>query len=184
MSLHDTARSYGTVSRVLHWTMTVLFAWQFGGMLLKDVLEKGPVKGFWLGTHSSVGALLLILLMVRAIWELSEMRHRPPYGTGFIGFAAKAGHLVLYGLMLVIPTLALLRMFGSGKGARLFGIQFQAPDGKEIAWMTAPGNLLHGSLAWLLLALIIGHVVMVVVHRYAWGENLLTRMAGKAAHVA
>lgn len=177
MRLTDTPLAYGTISRLLHWGMAVLFAWQFTGMALKLALGRGSqLASFMVGTHGSVGFLLLVLVLLRAAWALAQRPQRPPHQSGLIGRLALLGHLALYGLMLIVPTLALLRGFGSGKGVRLFGVQLQQPTGVETGWMTAPGNLLHGNLAWVLLALIAGHVAMVAVHRYLWRDDVSGRM--------
>jgi len=179
MTLRDGPHYYGTVSRVLHWTMAALFTWQFAGMLLKNVLGRGPVTAFWVGSHASIGTLLLVLLLVRACWAFVQMRQRPPYHEGLIGRLAALGHFGLYGLMFIIPVMALLHMFGSGRGVRLFGVQLQPPGGEKVEWMMAPANLLHGNLAWLLLALVAGHIAMVCVHRWLWRDDVLVRMAGR-----
>ncbi|MFT3965036.1 MAG: cytochrome b [Sphingobium sp.] len=178
--LRDSAFRYGSVSRTLHWIMAALFAWQFGGMVAKDLLGRGPVTGFWVGTHGSVGTLLLILLILRALWALAQAGRRPPYHRGLIGGLARAGHLALYALMALIPALALLRQFGSGRPVSVFGLSLSQGGGAKVEWMTAPANILHGNLAWLLLALIAGHVLMVVVHRYIWRDDILPRMVGRA----
>lgn len=47
--------------------------------------------------------------------------------------------------------------------------------------MVAPADLLHGLLAWCLLALIAGHVLMVLIHRYRFKDGTLARMLGKSA---
>jgi hypothetical protein len=44
----------------------------------------------------------------------------------------------------------------------------------------APADLLHGVLAWSLLALIAGHVNMVLIHRHHLKDDTLTRMLGPA----
>lgn len=178
MSLKDTPLAYGTVSRVLHWGMALLFAWQFTGMALKLALGRMPLVSFFVGTHASVGSLLLLLVLLRAVWALVQRPQRPPHQSGFVGQLALLGHLGLYLLMIVVPALALLRGFGSGKGVRLFGVQLQQPTGVETGWMVAPGNLLHGNLGWVLLALIAGHVAMVAVHRYLWRDDVASRMIG------
>ena len=88
------------------------------------------------------------------------------------------GHVLLYALMLIVPSLGLLRLLGNGKAVRLYGVDLRAATGNEVAWMTAPAKLLHSTLAWTLLALIAGHVVMVLVHRYWWRDDIAGRMAG------
>lgn len=179
MTWTDTATRYGAISRLLHWAMALLFLWQFTGMLLKLVLGRVPLMKFWVGTHASVGTLLLILLALRLIWALAQRGNRPPYGAGHLGRLAALGHGLLYLLMLVVPALALLRSFGSGRPVELFGLLIRPATGERIEWMVAPASLLHGVLAWVLLALIAGHILMVVLHRVVWRDDVLPRMWGR-----
>lgn len=176
MKMRDDGTRYGLVSRGLHWAMAALFLWQFAGMIVKSLLGKGPLTGFWVGTHASVGVTLLALMLIRVAWALGQRAHRPPYHQGMVGHLAKLGHGALYALMFVVPALALLRMVGSGKPVRLFGLPIREAGGEPVLWMVQPANLLHGYLAWLLLALIVGHIAMVFVHRLAWKDDILPRM--------
>lgn len=174
--IYDDPARFGLVTRVLHWTMAALFAWQFAGMIVKVTVGRSPLTAFLVGTHGSVGALLLLLLAVRGLWGLYNLSRRPSYAPGFLGLAAVVGHLALYGLMLVVPMLALLRQYGSDRPFLFFGIELLPGRPEKIEWMMAPADLLHGVLGWTLLALIIGHILMVLVHRYVWNDGLVERM--------
>ena len=44
--------------------------------------------------------------------------------------------------------------------------------------MSNLGNMAHGKFGWLLFALVVGHIVMVVVHRIQ-GHDVLYRMIGR-----
>ncbi|MPT46929.1 MAG: cytochrome b [Sphingobium sp.] len=180
MPINDTPIRYGSVSRFLHWGMALLFLWQFTGMILKETIGRTPVTGIFVGSHSSVGMLLLALLILRAIWAFVEFGHRPPYHGGIIGKLAAIGHVALYGLMLIVPSIALMRAFGGDKGVKFFGLILKQPGGEKVEWMMAPANLAHGNLGWILLLLIIGHVVMVFVHRWLWKDDVLSRMIGSS----
>ncbi|MCQ4158460.1 cytochrome b/b6 domain-containing protein [Roseomonas sp. GC11] len=176
----DTPALYGRVSRALHWGMALLFAWQFTGMGVRAVLGRHPVSAFFVGTHAPLGTLLLALVALRAAWALAQWRRRPGHAPGWAGRAALAGHLALYGLMLVVPTLALLRAYGSGRAFAPFGLPlFPGFPGGPVGWMVAPANALHGWLAWLLLALVAGHAAMALLHRLRGQGDVLRRMAGR-----
>lgn len=175
---NDNALRYGAVSRALHWGMALLFLWQFTGMATKYVLGRTPVTAFFVGTHVSVGSLLFLLILIRAVWGLSQLRHRPPHEPGPLGKLAWLGHLVLYLLMLIVPVLAVLRALGSGRGYSVFGVQIAAATGETIPWMVAPASLLHKPLAWILLVLIAGHIAFAITHRVVWKDDILARMAG------
>jgi cytochrome b561 len=101
-----------------------------------------------------------------------------------MGRAALAGQRVMYALMLVVPTLAVLRAIGGGRGYAVFGWQVVDRSGVRIDWMAAPADLLHGRLAWVLLALVLGHAAMAVAHEVLWRDGVLLRMAGRAKGTA
>lgn len=175
----DTADRYGRISRWLHWGMALLFAWQFLGMALRLALGRTPLVSFFVGTHASVGLLLLLLVLLRGAWGLSQRGRRPPHGAGWLGRAAAWGHGALYLLMLVVPLLALVRAYGSGRAFVWFHtVPLFAAGPKQPALM-APADALHGVLAWTLLALVAGHVAMVVLHRWWWRDGVAARMVGR-----
>ncbi len=179
MSLHDTPLRYGLVTRLLHWGIAALLVWQFGGMVYKEIAGRTPLTKFWVGSHGSVGTLLLVLIVIRVIWALRQRGSRPTYSGGAMGFLAKAGHVGLYTLMLAVPALAVLRMIGGERPIQLFGVPLRGPNPDPVAWMTAPADFLHGNLAWLLLLLVAGHIVMALAHHFVWRDDTLSRMAGR-----
>ncbi len=179
MQLTDDARHYGLVSRTLHWAMAALFAWQFAGMIAKNILGRVPLTGFWVGTHASVGTLLFLLVVLRLAWALAQRTQRPSYAAGMLGRLALLGHVAMYVLMAIVPALGIMRMIGGERPISLFGIAIRPAQAGDITWMTEPANLVHAPLAWLLLALILGHVGMVLLHRLFWQDDTLSRMAGR-----
>lgn len=177
--LRDRAERYGVISRVLHWSMALLFAWQFFGMASKIVLGKVPLVSFMVGTHGPVGFLLMVLIVLRLVWAFSQRSSRPTHAPGIGGLLARGGHYMLYILMLAVPALALLRQYGSGRGFSPWGLTIMEKTGQRVEWMMEPGNLAHGVLGWLLLALAVGHVAMALVHQYWIRDGLLQRMLGR-----
>lgn len=180
----DGEERYGRVSRALHWAMAAIFAWQFAGMAARLALGRTPLVSFMVGSHGPVGALLFVLVLARILWGALNRNRRPAHEPGLLGTLAKAGHLALYALMLVVPSLALLRAWGSGRGFQPFGIPVFPATGEQVAWAMAPANAVHGVLAWMLLVLIAGHVGMVIVHHFVWRDDTARRMipgAGSSA---
>lgn len=176
----DTPQRYGRISRWLHWSMAALFAWQFAGMLAKVALGKTSAWTVALSSaHAHVGLLLLLLLMVRSVWGLMNSGRRPSNGAGALGIAAWLGHLALYLLMFVVPFLALLRVWGNTRAFDWLGfIPLHQGGGEKVEWMVAPANAAHGLLGWVLLALIAGHVFMVLLHRFVRQDDVAQRMLG------
>lgn len=172
--LQDNNDHYGSFTRLLHWGMALLLFWQFLSAASRVLAEDTALEHFLWSTHKPLGALLMVLIVVRVAWALFNASHRPPS----LNVAAKAGHVALYLLMLFIPAAALLRQYGSGRSFEPFGIPlFAGFDGDKIEWLMAPANLLHGWAGWLLLAMVTGHIVMVFVHRRSDNQvDVLRRM--------
>ncbi len=162
MMIRDNQHRYGSVSRILHWGMALLLAWQFLSAGAHLLLDDTAVEAFFWPTHKPLGFALFVLIVLRAAWALRHLRVRPPS----VNRLATAGHVTLYLLVLVVPALALLRQYGSGRAFEPFGIPLMPGfEGERIDWMMAPGNLLHSWLGWLLLVLVAGHVFMAIWHR-------------------
>ncbi len=172
----DNPQRYGTVSRLLHWSMAFILAWQFATALSHLLLEDSALDDFFWPTHKPLGLVLITLVVARALWSLHNRGHRPPS----LSPMAQLGHLGLYVLMIVVPLLGLLRQYGSGRAFSPFGLPLMPGfEGGAIDWMTTPGNLLHSWLGWALLMMIFGHILMVFVHRRRPRDHdVLARMIG------
>lgn len=162
--------------------MATLFAWQFVGAILRIAAKDSAIAGFFWSTHYSLGFTLWLLVLGRGAWGLANLSRRPRHeGSGASALAAKLGHLALYVLMTLVPTLAILRAVGGVRGFSVYGVQLVAPGGEAIPALTAPGNALHGLLGWALLALIVGHVAMALFHTHVRKDATLDRMTRGAS---
>lgn len=177
--LRDTPQLYGKVSRLLHWLMAALILWQLLGMGLRLIFGRQPFVSFFVGSHQMVGTVIFALVVLRVIWALANRGSRPAHGAGLIGIASRLGHLALYLLMFAVPLLAIIRSWGSTRGFAPFGFTIFPPQAEEVVWATSLGSLLHGELAWVMAALIAGHVLMVGVHQAMWRDGTLFKMAGR-----
>ncbi len=169
----DSPARYGSVSRLFHWGMALCFAIVFAAALAHYFAEDTSLDTLLWPLHKPTGALLMGLVAVRAAWALRHAHQRPPR----VNLASHLGHMALYGLMVAVPLIALLRQYGSGRAFAPFGIPLmQARPDDKIEWMTQLGSLLHGELGWVLLATVTGHVFMAFWHRRPGHQNVLPRM--------
>lgn len=173
----DTPNGYGVVSRYLHWLMALLFVWQFTSAILRVFVKDTAIYNFFWPTHYQVGFALMLLVMIRGIWGVLNYSRRP-YKAGIVGKLAGLGHVVIYALMFAVPALALLRSYGNGRGFSFLGMPIFEQTGIQNPALTAPGNAAHGLLGWVLLALIVGHVFMALMHHFALRDNTLRHMTG------
>lgn len=181
LPLRDTPQLYGRVTRALHWSIALLLLWQYMTMALKLGFGWSPRDSAVVGSHSMIGTLAFVLIVIRLIWAVMNAAHRPAHGGGLIGIAAKAGHGLLYLAMLIVPLAALLRAFGSGRGFAPFGFTLFPTREAPIEWMVNFANAIHGELGWVMGVLILGHVGMVGLHEAMWKDGTLAKMAGRKA---
>lgn len=177
----DTPQRYGRVTRILHWSIAVLILWQIGLVAAYKIFGERPLLET-LATytpHGIVGFLVMVIGALRLLWSLANRHRRPQHGNGLLGLAARSGHALLYALMLFIPAVALLRNYGSGRGWKPLGIEVIPATGEKVDWMVTAGNTAHGFAAWTLLALVGGHILMGLIHRFAWNDDVLSRMTGR-----
>ena len=177
MAIKDNKERYGKVSRTLHWAMAILILWQFMSAAARFFFDETAVEAFFWPTHKPVGFLILVLAGIRVLWALVNLASRPKSVT----LLSKLGHISLYLLLLAIPTVALLRQYGSGRTFEPFGIPiFTGFEGEKIKWMTDLGSNFHSTLGWILLVLIVGHIVMAIWHRKSDNQqDIIPRMWGK-----
>lgn len=173
---NDSKERYGRISRFFHWAMALLIGWQ----LLKffDRIEDGE---HWIGQtlvpwHVSIGTLLIALVVLRIVWAAKQHPNRPEHDPAS-ALAVKTGHSLLYAGMVLLPLTGLFTMIGNGYGLKVFGIQLVARGGAEIPWMISLGSL-HSPIAWIMLALIAGHIGMALLHHFVKKDGVLQRMAG------
>ena len=171
----DNKTRYGSISRLFHWVMAFFIGWQ----LLKffDRISDGE---HWVGQtlvpwHGGIGALLLLLVVLRIIWAATQKNRRPQQDPA-TATLVRIGHFLLYAAMLLMPVTGAWILVGKGYGLRPFGIELVA-RGPEIPWMAAAGGTLHSPLAWLLLIMIVGHIGVALFHHFVKKDGVLRRMA-------
>ncbi|MWD27287.1 cytochrome b [Aquicoccus sp. SCR17] len=179
MPWRDNPETYGWITRALHWGIAALILWQILGMVLRLALGRMPVVSLFVGLHQPLGATLFVLIAARLLWALAQRRRRPGHGRGPLARATRAGHVLLYALMVAVPALGLLRAWGNTRAFAPWGLPVFPARETEIAWATTLADRLHGELAWALTALILGHVVMALIHALHWCDGTLARMAGR-----
>jgi len=178
----DSRNGYGVVSRSFHWLMALLFLWQFLSAILRVVARDSAIFTFFWSAHQQLGFALLVLVLLRGVWGLLNMRRRP-HTDGLMGKAASLGHLVIYALMFAVPLLALVRSYGRGRSFSFLGMPVFDAAGVQNETLNSIGSTLHGPLGWVLLAVVVCHVLLALFHHFALRDDTLRHMTGhKARH--
>ncbi|MGO2006995.1 cytochrome b [Vreelandella alkaliphila] len=178
----DSPNYYGRISRALHWLTAALVTLQFTVLLAWRGMGENAITLFLasIGPHGSLGFMILIVTLARLGWAWANRKQRPPHQPGLGGRLARLVHITFYGLLLWLPAFAILRQYGRGGTLRFYGMELLPEAERNITWMIAPADLLHGPLSWLLCGLVIGHIAMALVHRFWLKDRVLARMVGSS----
>lgn len=151
---------YSRLQIGLHWAIALLIGVQlFNHEGMEGAwrnLQKGqPFDADAAQIHVLVGLVVLLLVVIRVVVRLRRgSAELPAGGKPFLDKLAMATHLLLYGLMLLVPLMGIAAWF--------LGIS------------TAAG--VHGALFAALMGLIILHTVAALYHQYVLKDGLIRRM--------
>lgn len=174
--ISDSTTRYGYITRFFHWLMALGFVWMLMSASARFIDKDAAFTKAVFAYHGQVGFTILWLAVLRVLWAVLQRTNRPNND-----FIVKLGHRCLYLLMLAVPTIAVIRMIGSGRGFTYWGVVpiFERTDIKT-EWMIDLGNTYHGLLGWTLFAFILGHVFFAIKHSLAPGDQkVLPRIWGK-----
>ncbi|MBT2774650.1 cytochrome b [Halomonas sp. ISL-60] len=176
----DSSNHYGRISRALHWLTAALVTLQFTVLLAWRGMGENAITLFLavIGPHGSLGFMLLIVTLARLGWAWVSRKQRPSQPPGWGGRMARLVHITFYALLLWLPAFAILRQYGRGGALRFYGLELLPEAERNITWMIAPADLLHGPLSWLLCGLVVGHIAMALIHRFWLKDKVLARMMG------
>ena len=176
MSLRNSADSFGSISRILHWTMAlgVIFMLALGNRIAD---MKPDLSTLYLyGVHKTLGIVILTLAVLRLIWHrISPPPHPlgPPSAWGTV--AARAAHALIYGLLITIPLSGWFASSATGIDVMMFD-RWTLPAIAPVSelWETR-GFAVHAILTKALFGLILVHMLG-ALKREIDGDGTLTRM--------
>lgn len=172
------APKYGRVSIALHWLIGFALLGQIAfGFLLDEIAPRStPARASVVNLHKSFGIVLGLLIVARLAWRL---RHAPPLWPATMAAwqrrAARLGHRALYVCMLVMPLSGYIGSNFSRHGIRFFGTALQ-PWGPDLPQVYAVFNGLHVAMAYVFIALIVGHVLAALKHALVDRDAVFARM--------
>lgn len=175
MQLKNSETHFGLIAILFHWVMALLIIGMLGVGLYMTDLPIGIQKLKLYGLHKAFGILVLILVILRIIWRLSN---KTPLLTmpKLEVIAARLAHLALYALMLAMPLSGWLMTSAAGLPPSFFGL-FTLPS------LVAPNDDLrelfgfaHEWLAYGLIALIVLHTLAALKHHFYNKDDILRRM--------
>lgn len=176
MSLQNTPEKFGSLTKLLHWSIFILFVVQYYLVYRREYFPKGSAEKMqYMMLHKSFGVCLLFMAFAMLIWGRVGKRPAIP-GSSMEQFAAKAIHVLLYVAMFLMPISGILMSQFGGYPISVFGA-FEMPIlfGKN----EALGNICYETheISSLVIMGIVGiHILAALFHHFVKKDNVLRRM--------
>lgn len=173
---NDTSR-YGAIAQLFHWVIVALVIVQFVLAEKAEELPRGAAKLATLAQHKSVGITILALAVLRLVWRwLGEVPAAPARTPRWQQLAAHAAHLLLYGLLIIIPLLGWLMSSARNFPVSWFGLvtlpDFIQPSESAFEFFHEAHELAAKSL--FVVALL--HAAAALKHHFIDRDDVLRRM--------
>lgn len=176
--LKDSDSGYGLLTILLHWISALLIIGLFAvGFYMVDLDYYDPWYHRLPSLHISFGLVLLLLMVVRIIWRLSNPQPKPlPTYSRNTRLLATAMKYLLYIFIVVVIITGYLITSADGKPASLFGlldfpiIAQLGPDSVDLA------GLIHELLAWAIVLFAGLHAGAALMHHFVIRDRTLVRM--------
>jgi cytochrome b561 len=175
--LRNTEHSWGSPAKFLHWTVAALVLVQIPLGWAAVSWRLSPAKLDLFVWHKSLGMLILVLMVARAIWRLTSVAPALPADTRPMERrAAHLTHLFLYLLLFLMPLTGWIVNSAANIPFRMFWSiavpAITAPD-KAVADVAARTHMVLFVVLALLLAV---HVGAALRHHLLKRNNVLLRM--------
>ncbi len=105
MAIKNTTENYGSVAKWIHWLTALLFLGSYITVYYRDWFTEKDTPENWLTLqlHLSIGVTVMVLVLLRIIWRMSNTTPTPEPGTKLARIAAKLGHYALYAIIILAP---------------------------------------------------------------------------------
>lgn len=189
MQILNSAERYGFLTKLLHWAIVLLFAFQyFAGFTMMAMLNgdlgftpKSEFLGLnmnnWFNWHKSIGLVVLAVVLLRLLNRSFNTlpAWAPTLGPGEKKVIHRYEQLLYLG-MLIMPLSGFVYTMAAGYGVHLFEayhlpnpIGKSKPVGEAAKWV-------HIVSAWVIVAALAAHLFVVFRHQFFVRDNLLGRM--------
>jgi cytochrome b561 len=180
--LKNTSEHYGAFTKFFHWSIVVLFAWQYvsGNIMTgmeRDQIVGGLTQNNYYNWHKSIGLVALLIASLRLLNRyIGQLPNWAPTLTPPEKKFIHCAEQVLYLAMFVMPISGYIYVMAGGFGVLLFG-EWTLPDpiGK-IDTLAFAAKWVHIVSGFVLAAAVLGHLFVVLRHQFVVKDSLVRRM--------
>ena len=177
MRIHNTNHQYGMVSKCLHWLIAATIFVMLGlGFVAKNINNKTLIgQLFWI--HKSLGLTLLLAMLLRLVWRVTNVSPGYPARTPrWQIIAAKTVHWGFYISITITIIIGWVASSTGKHGVSLWGwFNATLPTGRNRA-LHHLTEAWHYWLAWLIVALIVIHIAAALKHWLINQDRIMQRM--------
>lgn len=176
--MSDTATSYTTTARFLHWAMALLILAMIaaGFAMVQEELPQSLRNTLFI-FHKNAGVIALLAVLARLAYRAS---HTPPPLPESVSpaqrKAAAASHVALYVLMIAMPILGYVRVKAGGfpiESLDAWGVPSLVPRSEGLANAAKAGHY-FGAIA--ISAVVFLHISAAVFHAVVLKDGVFSRM--------
>ncbi|MCS5708258.1 cytochrome b [Candidatus Berkiella cookevillensis] len=177
MQLMNNEKRFGSLSKLLHWTIFVLYVIQYFLVYRREYFPKdSPEKLQYILLHKSFGVCVLALGLFMLMWRHVGTRPSLPPMPKIQVILAKIMHILLYLSMLVMPISGICMSMLSGRPVSVFG-WFELP--MLLAKNEALGGIFyktHVFSSYAVIGLVAGHTLAALYHHFVNKDDVLKKM--------
>jgi len=179
--LFNTTARFGSIPKLLHWSIFILVIIQFGLMYAREFLgEDSPYNIQLILLHKSFGIIIFVCISLMIITHF--IGQRPPYENNgnndyYQNLLAKLVHFLLYACLFIMPIAGVFMTLLSGRPLSFFGYPIVPAHwmatNKPLAGMIDKAHVMS---SYLVLALVGIHMVAALYHHFIRKDKVLIRM--------
>jgi len=183
MGMKNTSVSYGSVTKFFHWLIFLLILITIPlGYVMGDISDK-VLRGQVINTHKLIGVLILVLVLLRALWALKNIKPVLPFQTpAWQRSAERCVHLFLYLGLIVMPLSGLVGSVAAGRPPRIGKFSIELPIAQSKALSNFSFDYIHIPLAIILILFISIHILAALYHHFIKRDDVLRRMMPYGGH--
>lgn len=175
MQIKNSKNQFGLIAILFHWIMAILVIGMLCLGLYMTSLPAGAEKSGLYGWHKAFGVLILMLVVLRILWRVSNIT--PQLAIPLLEkMIARTVHWALYGFMMAMPITGWLLSSAAGHPPSFFGVfvlpGLMTPNPDLVPFL---GNL-HKWIAYGLITTIVLHTLAALKHHFIDKDNILRRM--------
>lgn len=178
MSLKNTTKNYGIMTKILHWLIAILILTLISlGWYITTINYYHPYYPQLFRLHKSLGIITFFFAVINLIWYFTNISPAlPPQMKTWEIVAAKSTHLILLLLTILMPISGYFISTAAGEGIQVFNL-FQIPAlfAHGHPYENLAGKV-HYWLGYSMAGLVAIHALAALKHEFWNKDNTLKRM--------